>query len=121
MAAGILVQDAHSNLLASAYRSVGPAREYEWRFPLHNDDLGDTLWERDRTYMLAVLVGPQARYTGIDDAVWMSDQALIRLGNPSTESIYRPPLTAAAAPTHGTTKGQHDHQHPEAPGKPPEH
>ena len=111
MAAGILVQDAQSNLLARAHRTIGPHREYEFTFPLRNDDLGDTLWERDRTYMLAVLVGPQSRYTGIDDAVWMSDQALIRLGRPSTESIYRPPLTAATSPSHSTPGGTHQHQH----------
>lgn len=109
MAAGILVQDAQSNLLASAQRSDGQHRDYEFSFPLRNDDLGDTLWERDRTYMLAVLLGPQPTYTGIDDAVWMSDQVLIRLGSPSTESIYRPPLTAVAPPLHGMPGGSHQH------------
>ena len=109
MAAGILVQDAQSNLLASAHRSDGQHREYEFSLPLRNDDLGDTLWERNRTYMLAVLVGPQSTYNGIDDAVWMSDQVLIRVGSPSMESIYRPPLTAATASPHGTSGGSHQH------------
>jgi len=109
MAAGILVQDAQSNLLASAHRTIGQHREYELTFPLRNDDVGDTLWERDRTYMLAVLVGPQSTYSSIDDAVWMSDQVLIRLGSPSTESIYRPPLTAAAS--HGAPGGQDPQPH----------
>lgn len=111
MAAGILVQDAQSNLLASTHRTIGQHREYEFTFPLRNDDLGDTLWERNHTYMVAVLIGPQSRYTGIDDTVWMSDQVLIRLGNPSTESIYRPPLTAATSPWHTTPGGPHQHPH----------
>jgi hypothetical protein len=109
MASGVLVQDAQSNVLASAHRTVGQHREYEFIFPLQNDDLGDTLWRRDRTYMLAVLVGLQSRYTGMDNTVWMSDQVLIRLGRPSTESIYRPPLSAAASPSHGTSGGSHQH------------
>jgi hypothetical protein len=109
MAAGILVQDAQSNLLAGAQRSDGQHRDYEFSFPLRNDDLGDTLWERDRTYMLAVLLGPQPAYTGINDAVWMSDQVLIRVGSPSMESIYRPPLTTATVSPHGTSGGSHQH------------
>ncbi len=111
MAAGILVQDQQSNVLASAHRTDGQQREYELSFPLRNDDLGDTLWERGRTYMLAVLVGPKASYAGINRAVWMSDQVLIRLGEPSTESIYRPPLTAAASSSHGTPDGAYQHRH----------
>jgi hypothetical protein len=121
MAAGVLVQDAQSNLLASAHRTVGQHREYEFTFPLRNDDLGDTLWGRDRTYMLAVLVGPRPTYTGIDEAVWMSDQVLVRLASPATESIYRPPLTAAALPSHGAPGEQPDHQHHETPGKQHQH
>lgn len=121
MAAGILVQDAQSNLLASAHRTTGQHREYEWSFPLRNDDLGDTLWERDQTYMLAVLVGPQPGYTGIDEAVWMSDQVLIRLGRPSTESIYRPPLTVAASPAPRSPGAQHDHAPQETSGQQPQH
>ena len=116
MAAGILVQDAQSNVLASAHRATGQHYEYEFTLPLRNDDLGDTLWERDHTYMLAVLVGPQSRYTGMDDAVWMSDQVLIRLGAHATESIYRPPLAAATLPSQGTPEEQHHHEHQEAPG-----
>lgn len=116
------VQDAQSNLLASAHRTVGPHREYEWRSPLRNDDLGDTLWERDHTYMLAVLIGPQSRYTGIiDEAAWMSDQVLIRLGHPSTESIYRPPLTVATSPAPGIPGAQHDRPHQETSGQQHQH
>ncbi|GIX49719.1 MAG: hypothetical protein KatS3mg131_3930 [Candidatus Tectimicrobiota bacterium] len=94
MSTGVLVQDAKSNLLESGHRGVGPAREYEFRFPLANDDLGDTAWQRHHTYMLAVLLGPQPAYRGVNEAVWMSDQILVRLGSPATTSIYRPPLPA---------------------------
>lgn len=111
MAAGILVQDQQSNLLASAHRTDGQQQGYEFAFPLRNDDLGDTLWERGHTYMLAVLVGPDASYTGIDRTVWMSDQVLVRLGEPSTESIYRPPLTTAASSAHETRGSAHQHRH----------
>lgn len=111
MAAGILVQDQQNNVLASAHRSNGQQREYEFTFPLRNDDLGDTLWERDRTYMLAVLVGPEASYSGINRTVWMSDQVLIRLGQPSSESIYRPPLAAAASSAHEAPADAHQHRH----------
>ncbi len=111
MAAGILVQDAQSNLLGAAHRTHGQHREYEFSFPLRNDDPGDTLWERDRTYMLAVLVGPQSTYSGIDASVWMSDQVLIRLGRPSTESIYRPPPIPAATRSPGGAGTGHRHGH----------
>jgi hypothetical protein len=80
-------------------------------FPLRDDDLGDTLWECDRTYMLVVLVGPTASYMDINRTVWMSDQVLIRLGKPSAESIYRSPLIATATPGHDAPDGAHHHRH----------
>ncbi len=111
MASGVLVKDAQDNILARGHRTVGRHREYEFTFPQRNDDLGDTLWEREHTYMVAVLVGLQPMYAGINDAVWMSDQVLIRVGSPATESIYRPPLGAAASPTHEIPGEQNQHQH----------
>ena len=58
MASGDLVQDPQPNLIASAHRTVGKVREYEFAFPLKNESLGNTAWERDRSYQIAVLVGP---------------------------------------------------------------
>lgn len=78
----------------SAHRTVGKGREYEFTFPLKNADLGDTLWERDQSYMVALLVGPRQEYQGVDEDVWMSDQVLIRIGSPSTLSMYLPPYVA---------------------------
>ena len=109
MASGSLVRDQQSNVLRSADRSLGSGREYEFTMSLKNSDQGDTLWERDQTYMVAVLVGPGQEYKGVTEDVWMGDQILIRIGSPSSLSMYMPP--------HGTTqeggrlppRGSHDH------------
>ncbi|MGH7472868.1 MAG: hypothetical protein ACREJW_02915 [Candidatus Methylomirabilales bacterium] len=94
MASGSLVRDQASNVIRGAHRSVGQAREYEFMMPLKNADQGDTLWERKHTYMIAVLVGPGQAYEGVSEDVWMSDQILIRIGSPSTLSMYLPPYVA---------------------------
>ncbi len=90
MSFGSLVRDQHSNLMQSAHRTVGQAREYEFTMPRKNADQGDTLWESDQSYMVAVLVGPGVEYEGVSEDVWMSDQILIRIGSPSTLSMYIP-------------------------------
>ena len=95
MASGNLVQDPQPNLIASGHQTVGRAREYEFAFPLKNEGLGNMAWERDRSYQIAVLVGPTKAFEGVTANTWMSDQALIRIGSPSTVSIYNPPLQAA--------------------------
>ncbi len=92
MASGSLVRDQQSNLIQATHRSVGGVREYEFTMPLKNADQGDTLWERDQSYMLAVLVGPSREYRGVSEDVWMSDQVLIRIDSPSTLSMYIPVL-----------------------------
>lgn len=94
MASGSLVRDQQSNLIQGAHRSVGDVREYEFTMPLKNADQGDTLWERDQSYMVAVLVGPEQEYKGVGEDVWMSDQVLIRIGSASTLSMYVPPHVA---------------------------
>ncbi len=96
MAAGDLVQDPQPNLMASAHRAMGGGREYEFSFPLMNASLGNTAWERDRSYQIAVLVGPGTEFRGVTPDTWMSDQMLIRIGSRSTASIYHPPLSPAA-------------------------
>jgi hypothetical protein len=109
MASGSLVRDLQSNLLQSAYRTVGSAREYEFIMSLKNSDQGDTLWERDQSYMVAVLVGPGQEYRGVSDDVWMSDQILIRIGGPSTLSMYVPPHVAGQEGSKATPRGSHSH------------
>lgn len=94
MASGSLVRDQQNNMIQSAHRTVGKAREYEFTMPLKNSDQADTLWERDQTYMIAVLVGPGQEYKGVTEDVWMSDQVLIRIASPSTLSMYIPPQVA---------------------------
>lgn len=94
MASGSLVRDQQNNLIQGAHRTVGKGREYEFTMPLKNADQGDTLWERDQSYMVAVLVGPGQEHKGVSEDVWMSDQILIRIGTPSVLSMYMPPLVA---------------------------
>ena len=94
MASGSLVRDQVGNLIKAAHQTAGKDREYEFTMPLKNADLGDTLWERDQTYMIAVLVGPGQQYKGVSEDVWMSDQVLIRIGSPSILSMYVPPHAA---------------------------
>ena len=107
MAAGSLVRDQQSNLIKSAHRTVGKGREYEFTFPLKNADLGDTLWERDQTYMIAVLVGPGQEYNGVSEDVWMSDQILTRIGSPSTLSMYLPPYMTGHGKDKEAPQGSH--------------
>lgn len=102
MASGDLVQDPQPTLIASAHRTTVKGREYEFAFSLKNESLGNTLWERDRSYQIAILVGPSRDFAGVTQATWMSDQVLIRIGSRSTASIYHPPLHAAPGkPTRG--------------------
>ena len=108
MAAGDLVQDPQPNVTASAHRTVGNGREYEFAFPLKNEGLGNTAWERDRSYQIAVLVGPTKEFTEITPTTRMSDQVLIRVGSRSTASIYHPPLPAKPG-SPGAPAGRHDH------------
>ena len=108
MASGDLVQDPQPNLIASGHRTIGKTREYEFAFPLKNESLGNTAWERDRSYQLAVLVGPTKEFRGVTEKTWMSDQILIRIGIPSTVSIYHPPMPAAPEKA-GSQQRSHDH------------
>lgn len=89
MASGILVQDQKSNLLGSGHRTVGASREFEFSFPLTNEDLGDTAWEEGRAYIIAFLIGRGETFSQITPQTWMSDQVLIRIGRESRRSIYR--------------------------------
>jgi len=104
MASGDLVQDPQPNVIASAHRTVPNGREYEFAFPLKNESLGNTAWERHRSYQIAVLVGTTTDFTGVTQATWMSDQVYIRIGSRSTASIYDPPL---APDTAGSQRGGH--------------
>jgi len=88
------------------FRRVGKAMEYEFAFPLKNDDLGDALWEMGKAYQIAILVGPSAEFNGITEDTWMSDQIHIRLGSPAQESIYHPPYLAGKEAT-----GRHHQSH----------
>lgn len=107
MASGSLVRDQVGNLIKAAHRTAGKDREYEFTMPLKNADLGDTLWERDQTYVIAVLVGPGQEYKGVSEDVWMSDQILIRIGNPSTLSMYIPPHVAGEEGGKVLPRGSH--------------
>lgn len=108
MAAGDLVQDPQPNLIASAYGTVNKIQEYEFAFPLKNESLGNTLWERDRSYQVAVLVGPTKEFKGVTQDTWMSDQVLIRIGSRSTASIYHPPLLGKPSEAE-SGKARHGH------------
>lgn len=92
MASGSLVRDPGDNLLARAHRIEGALAEYEFAFPLKNAGDGQTDWERGRTYQIAFLVGSGEDFEGVTEETWMSDQVLIRIGGPSSDSIYRPPF-----------------------------
>jgi hypothetical protein len=109
MASGTLVRDQESNITAAGVRKNDGMMEYEFAFPYQNDDLGDTLWEVGKAYQLAVLVGSSEEFSGVTPETWMSDQIHIRLGTPSTESIYDPPYLAAQA-----QEDQDHHQRKEA-------
>jgi hypothetical protein len=110
MAAGSLVRDRESHLKAAAFRKNGKFMEYEFAFPLRNEDLGDALWEVGKVYQIAFLVGPGEKFEGVTQETWMSDQLHIRLGSPSKDSIYHPPYLAPKAearhPAHESKKGR---------------
>jgi len=108
MASGDLVRDPQPKLIASGHRTVPQGREYEFAFPLKNESLGNTLWERDRSYQIAILVGETREFRGVTQGTWMSDQVLIRVGNRSATSIYHPPLLATPGKT-GSPEGRHGH------------
>ena len=91
MSSASLVRDKKSNIKVMGFRRVGKAMEYEFAFPLKNDDLGDALWEMGKAYQIAILVGPREEFKGVTEDTWMSDQVHIRVGSPSRESIYHPP------------------------------
>lgn len=109
MASGSLVRDQASNLIKAAHWTAGKGREYEFTMPLKNAHSGDTLWEHNRTYMIAILVGPGQEYKGVSEDVWMSDQILIRIGGPSTLSMYLPPHQAGREGGKTTPHGSHAH------------
>jgi hypothetical protein len=109
MASGDLVQDPQPNLIASAHRTLGNTREYEFGFPLMNDSLGNTAWEMDRSYQITVLVGPTNEFQGVTEDTWMSDQVHLRIGSRSTTSIYHPPLPVAPGDA-GSRPGGHRHE-----------
>jgi hypothetical protein len=88
MASGFLVKDQKSNLLGAGSRTVGSTKEYEFAFPLTNEDLGDTAWEEGRAYIIAFLIGQGETFSQITPQTWMSDQVLIRIGSESKRSIY---------------------------------
>jgi len=84
-------------------------QQYEFTMPLKNADLGDTLWGWGQTYMIAVLVGPGQEYKGVSEDVWMSDQILIRIGSPSTLSMYLPLHQADREGGKAAPHGSHAH------------
>lgn len=106
MASGSLVRDKKSNLKAVGFRKVGQSMEYEFAFPYRNEDLGDSLWQIGRAYQIAILIGPSEEFNGVTQDTWMSDQIYVRLGSPSQESIYDPPLMPGAK----DAGHHHDHQ-----------
>ena len=107
MAAATLVRDKESNLKTVGLKKVGSAMEYEFAFPLKNDDLGDTLWEMGKAYQIGILVGSSEEFKRVTEDTWMSDQVHIRLGSPSEESIYHPPYLVGLEKT-----ADHDQPHP---------
>lgn len=109
MASGSLVRDQGGNLIKAAHRTAGKDREYEFTMPLKNTDLGDALWERDQTYMIALLVGPGQEYRGVSEDVWMSDQILIRIGSPSRLSMYVPAHGSAQEGGKSPPRGDHSY------------
>ncbi len=91
MVLGDLAPDPSPNLLARAHRTIGAVREFEFVMPLTNASDSNAAWERGRAYQIALLLGPGEDYGGITEDVWMSDQIVVRVGGPSTTSIYLPP------------------------------
>jgi hypothetical protein len=107
MSSASLVRDKKSDIKVMGFRKVGKAMEYEFAFPLKNEDLGDALWEIGKAYQIAVLVGPSEKFNGVTDDTWMSDQVHIRIGSPSQESIYHPAYLAGQTgeASHGHSNG----------------
>lgn len=107
MASGSLVRDPGDNLLARGHRTEGGLAEYEFAFPLKSAGDGQTDWEWGRTYQIAFVAGPGEEFGGVTEETWMSDQVLIRIGGPSSDSIYRPPFVVGKSekgtrtPSHG--------------------
>jgi hypothetical protein len=89
-----VVSDRKLNLLAQAHRITGALREYEFVMPLMNVSDGNTAWERGRAHQIAILLGAGEEYRGITEKTWMSDQIVLRIGGPSTTSIYLHPLSS---------------------------
>lgn len=106
MSSASLVGDKQSNIKEMGFRKIGKVMEYEFAFPLANDDLGDVLWEMGKAYQIAILVGPSEEFKGVSEDTWMSDQIHIRLGSPSQESIYHPPYRTEKEAT-----GRHHQSH----------
>ena len=90
MVLGDLAPDPTPNLVAQAHRTSGAVREFEFVMPLMNVSDGNAAWERGRAYQIALLVGAGETYQGIAEEVWMSDQIVVRIGKPSTTTIYLP-------------------------------
>jgi hypothetical protein len=44
--------------------------------------------QRGHAYQIALLLGDGEEYRGITEKTWMSDQVVVRVGGPSTTSIY---------------------------------
>jgi len=105
MSSATLVRDKNANIKEMGLRRVGKGMEYEFAFPLKNDDLGDTLWEIGKAYQIAILVGPSEEFKGFTEDTWMSDQVHIRLGSPSKESIYYPPYLVQEKLEHPHSEG----------------
>ena len=99
MASATLVRDKESNLKEVAFRKVGKSMEYEFAFPYKNEDLGDSLWQVERAYQIAILVGTTEKFDSVTEDTWMSDQIYIRLGSRSQDSIYQPPYLAESDAT----------------------
>lgn len=91
MVLGDLAPDPDPNLVAQASRTIGTVGEFEFVMPLKDSSDGNAAWERGRAYQIALLLGPGETYGGITEEVWMSDQIVIRVGGPSSTSIYLPP------------------------------
>jgi len=86
MSSASLVRDKESNLKTVGLKKVGSTMEYEFAFPYHNEDLGDSFWQLGKAYQIAILVGPSEEFKGITEDTWMSDQIYIRLGSLSREA-----------------------------------
>jgi len=94
---GKLVQDKESNILDAAAQG----NVYEFAIPLDNEDAGDTHWQENGAYQVAVLVGDGPVVLSKDARI--SGQETVRLG---TQEEYAYVKTRARG-THSHTG--HDH------------